>query len=135
MTYTSPLVNPYDRLVPAAATAVDSKTDVVAAPFAATVTNVNYVPIAAIVGADTNTRTVQLVNKGAAGAGTTVVASKTFNAASGTTPADEVSAVTLSAVAGATTVAQGDVLEWQSNHVGTGLADPGGLAHIELTRS
>lgn len=131
---TAPLVRSPDHIVPAVATAASAETDIIEAPFAGTVTKVDYVAATAITGADTNSRTVALVNKGAAGSGTTVVATKAFtngvNAA-----ADAVTTITLSAVAGATTVASGDVLVWQSNAVGTGLADPGGLVHVDLTRS
>ncbi len=40
---------------------------------------------------------------------------------------------TLSAVAGATTVAVGDVLEIESAHTANGVADPGGLIRVHFT--
>jgi hypothetical protein len=32
-------------------------------------------------------------------------------------------------------VAAGDVLEWQSTHVGTGITDPGGLVKVTIDRT
>jgi len=129
---TSPLVRNLEHVAPAVTIAASAETDMTEAPFAGTVTKVDYVAATAITGADTNSRTVVLVNKGQAGSGTTVVATKAFtngvNAA-----ADAPTPVTLSVVAGATTA--NDVLVWQSNAVGTGIVDPGGLVHVELSRA
>lgn len=130
---TTPLVRNIEHPVPAVTIAADAETDLTEAGFAGTVTKVDYIAATAIAGADTNSRTVVLVNKGA-GSGNTVIATKAFtngvNAA-----ADAVTSVPLSVVAGATTVAAGDVLVWQSTHVGTGIVDPGGMVHVELSRS
>lgn len=131
---TTPLIRTVEHTVPAVTIAADAETDLTEAGFAGTVTKVDYVAATAITGADTNSRTVVLVNKGAAGSGTTVVATKAFTNAFNAA-ADAATAITLSVVAGATTVASGDVLVWQSNHVGTGVVDPGGMVHVELTRS
>jgi len=131
---TAPLVRKLTADVPAAATGADGEHDVGQAPFAATVTAVTYLSDTTLTGANTNSRTVVLVNKGAAGSGTTVVATLAFVSGVNAT-ADAPTAVTLSAVAGATTVASGDVLAWQSTHVGTGLADPGGVVTVEFTRA
>lgn len=130
---TTPAVRNLEHVVPAVTIAASAETDLTEAPFAGTITKVDYVAATAITGANTNSRTVALVNKGAAGSGTTVVASLAL--VSGVNAvADAATAVTLSVVAGATTIASGDVLVWQSNAVGTGLADPGGLVHLDLTR-
>lgn len=131
---TSPLVQTFERIIPATATASDSETDLIVAPFAGTVSAVTYVASTAITGADTNSRTVVVVDKGAAGSGTTIVATKAFTNAVNAA-ADAATTITLSGTAANLVVAAGDVLVWQSTHVGTGLADPGGLVHIELTRS
>lgn len=132
---TSPLVRKLESSIPATAAASDYDQTVGEAPFAATVTDVSYVPEAAITGANTETRTLTLVNKGAAGAGTTVVATLAFTSGVNGVAFDE-KALTLSVVAGATTVAAGDVLAFVSTHSGsTGLADPGGKAQVELTRA
>jgi hypothetical protein len=82
----------------------------------------------------TNSRTVTLYNRGQTGVGTTVVAQLAFVAGVNGVQYDA-KAITLSVVANATTVAVGDVLEWNSAAVGTGLADPGGSVHCEITRA
>jgi len=123
-----------ERTVAAAAAGADNERNVLTVPWAGTVTSVTYEPDTVLTGANTDSRTVVLVNKGQAGSGTTVVATKAFTSGVNA-PADDITTITLSTVAGATTVAAGDVLAWQSTHVGsTGLADPGGLVTVEITR-
>lgn len=135
MSETAPAVHVVERSVPAAAAGADAEVNLGVMPFAGTVSAVSYVPDTVLTGANTDSRTGTLKNKGAAGSGTTTVASKAFTSGVNA-PADAATTITLSAVAGATTVAAGDVLAWQSTHVGsTGLADPGGLLHVEITRS
>jgi hypothetical protein len=132
---TAPLVRRLQQSVPAVAAGADAERNIGTAPFAGTVTAVTYTPDTVLTGANTDSRTIVLVNKGQTGTGTTVIATKAFTAGVNA-PADDETTITLSAVAGATTVASGDVLAWQSTHVGaTGLADPGGLASVEVTRS
>jgi hypothetical protein len=131
----SPRQNTIEEGVPAVATAGSSQnTNLADAPYDGTVTYVGYVPVAAITGANTNTRQVQLVNKGQAGSGNTVIATLSFVSGTNAAASDEVS-VPLSGTANATTIASGDVLQWQSNAVGTGLADPGGYARVSVDRS
>jgi hypothetical protein len=120
--------------MPAVAAGSDADSAVCRAPFAGTVTAVTYVPDATITGAATNNRTLSLRNKGQAGVGTTVVASLNFANGTNATGYDE-TALTLSVVADATLVAAGDVLALQSLHVGTGIADPGGLAVVTFSRA
>jgi hypothetical protein len=120
--------------MPAVAAAVDDTTIVGRAPFAGTVTGVTYAPDAAITGLTANSRTLSVVNRGQTGVGTATVASQAFitgvNAAAG----DE-TALPLSGTAGNLVLAEGDMLAWVSTHVGaTGLADPGGLVTIAITR-
>jgi len=131
----APLVRVIEQDVPAVSTAGNSDDTVIGvAPFAGTVTEVKYIAEAAVTGAATNNRTVSLVNKGQAGAGTTTVASLTF--ASGTNAvANDDTTVTLSGTAANLVVAEGDTLQWRSVANGTGLADPGGLIRITLSRS
>lgn len=131
---TSPLVHTLERIIPATATGSDATFDLDEVPFAGVVTNVNYVANgAAITGANTNSRTVVLVNKGS-GSGSTTVATKAFTSGVNAA-ADTATTITLSGTSANLNVAQGDVLQWQSTHVGTGLADPGGVVHVEITRS
>lgn len=125
----------FQATIPATAAAADYDQTVAESHVAGTVTAVTYTPEAAVTGANTETRTLTLVNKGQAGAGTTVVGTLAFTSGVNGVAFDE-KAFTLSAVAGATTVAVGDVLALVSTHSGTtGLADPGGRVEIEVARS
>lgn len=135
MTDTAPLVTTFEVNVAAAAAGSDLESEIGVVPFAGTITNVQYVPVTVLTGANTDSRTGKVVNKGQSGAGTTAPATKAF--VSGVNaPADDETTITLSVTAADLVVAAGDVLVWQSLHVGsTGLADPGGLVHVEITRS
>lgn len=134
MTDQAPLQRTQEAVVPAAATAIDASTTVLEAPFAGTVTGVEYVPNAAITGANTDTRKVALVNKGQSGAGSTEIASIQFNAGVNGVGFDA-KALTLSGTPANLVIAPGDVLAWVSTHVGTGLADPGGTVFVTVSRS
>ena len=101
------------------------------APRAGTVTAVTYSTVTAITGANTNTRSVTLVNKGQAGAGAVTVATLQFDSGVNTVAADE-KTITLSATPANLVVAAGDVLQWQSLHLATGIADPGGLVAVTI---
>ena len=96
-----------------------------------TVTGVTYMPDAAITGANTNTRNVQLVN---VTQGNLVIANLQFNSGVNGVEGAE-SALALSGTPANLIVNLGDVLEWQSLHVGTGLADPGGEVRCTITRT
>lgn len=130
----APLVRVIEEGVPAVATAASDDTLLAQSPYAGTVTAVQYVPEAAITGAATNNRTVSLVNKGQAGSGTTVVATLTFASGTNATANNEVS-LTLSSTEADRVVAEGDTLQWRSIANGTGLADPGGVARVTVSRS
>lgn len=131
----APNIQTVERAVPAVAAGADAETDLAEVGFAGTVTKAEYVPATVLTGANTDSRTIVLVNKGQSGSGTTVVATKAFTAGVNA-PADDNTAITLTATAADLVVAAGDVLVWQSTHVGsTGLADPGGLAHVEISRT
>lgn len=135
MTDTAPLTTTVEREAAAAAATADVETDLTIAATNSTVAKVTYVAATVLTGADTNSRTVNLVNKGQSGAGSTVVATKAFTSGVNAA-ADDDTAITLSGTAANLAVTAGDVLVWQSTHVGSsGLADPGGLVHVELSRS
>ncbi len=103
------------------------------APYAGTVSRVAYAADADITGAATNNRTLSLVNKGQDGNGAVTVATLTF--ASGTNASDfDERDITLSGTPANLTVAEGDILAWVSTANGTGIADPGGTAIVEITR-
>lgn len=119
--------------LPAVATATDADNAVFVAPFDCTVTAVTYVANALLTGANTNSRTLTLRNKGQDGSGSTVVASKAF--VTGTNaPAFDETTITLSGTAANLDLVAGDVLALLSDSIGTGLADPGGLLRVSVTR-
>lgn len=132
---TAPYVRVIEADVPAVSTAGNDDDTVIAqAPFDGTITAVDYVPEAAITGAATNHRTVSLVNKGQAGSGTTTVATLTFDTGVNAAANNE-RTITLSETGANLVVAAGDTLQWRSIHVATGIADPGGLVRITVSRS
>jgi len=131
----APLTQKHTLETVARAATADATLPVFIAPFAGTVSAISYTAVAAVTGAATDTRTLTLVNKGAAGDGTTVVGTLALVNAVDLVAFDE-KALTLSVVAGATTVAAGDVLAFVSTHGGSsGLADPGGLVTVKVTRT
>lgn len=102
-------------------------------PEDATVSAVSYTTVSAITGANTDTRTVAVVNKGASGVGSTAVASLALVAGVSTTAFDE-KALTLSGTAANLLVTAGHVLAFTSTHAGDGLADVGGKVRVTLVR-
>lgn len=136
MTDQAPSIRELEATVPAAGAAVAQDQAIGEAPFAGTVTEVRIVPEAALVAHGTNYRTFRLINKGQAGAGSTVVASH----ATDTPTTDDLAAfdeksLTLSVVAGATTVAAGDVLAVDETVAGTGVAHSGYKVVVKVSRS
>ncbi len=114
---------------PQATAGSDLNTNVWIAPSDCTVTAVTYAPVTAITGANTNTRSVSLVNKGTDGSGSTVIATIQYNSGVNAAAADE-NTVTLSGTPANLVLTAGQLLQWQSTHIGTGIADPGGLVNI-----
>jgi hypothetical protein len=108
-------------------------------PFNGVVTSVTYVPDALITGANTNTRTVALKNRGQDGNGANVVATLALTAGVNAPAFDEkalpLNTTLTNNVATNLVVAKGDILSFESNSIGMGLADPGGLILIEFTRT
>jgi hypothetical protein len=103
-------------------------------PFAATVTEVTYLPGAALAGANTNSRTLNLYNRGPAGTGTTLVATLALVSGVNLVDNDE-KTIPLSGTPANLQVAADDVLEWESLHIGTGITDPGGVVQVTLNRN
>jgi hypothetical protein len=130
----APLTVTIKATTDAVAAGNDQTTVVGEANWAGTVTAVAYIPVAGITGANTNTRTLSVVNKGGAGGGSTSVASVALTSGNNMS-ADRENALTLSGTPANLTVAQGDVLEFTSVHSGTGIADPGGEIRVTLSRS
>lgn len=135
MSSKAPLIRSLEENAPAVAAASDKDTVVGEAEFAGTVTGVTYTPDAQLTGANTESRTCSLINKGQDGNGTTVVATKAFVSGVNANDFDE-TAITLSATPANLVVAEGDILSWNSLHVGsTGLADPGGKVKVTISRT
>lgn len=134
MSERAPYVATLSENTPGVGTAASDDTIMLGeAPFAGTVTAVSYTPDADITGAATNYRRLALINRGASGAGSTVVAELSFVGGVNATAGDELT-IPLSGTAANLVVAAGDVLAWFSDAVGTGLADPGGLVQVAVTR-
>lgn len=98
------------------------------------VTEVTYTPEAASTGDNTHYRTYTLVNKGATGVGTTVIATLALTLAVDLVAFDE-KAATLTATVADRVVTAGDILAWVSTPTGNGLVDPGGTVKVTIERA
>lgn len=117
------------------ATAGNTETTILGeAPWAGVVTDVTYTPEANITGAATNHRRFRIVNRGQAGAGSTVIAELAMDSGVNATAGDE-RAIALSGTAANLVVAAGDILAWESAAINTGITDPGGLVQVTLSRT
>lgn len=135
MTDRAPLVQKMVADTDAVAANADKTENIGAAPFDGTITGVTFAPNSVLTGANTDSRTISVINKGQAGSGSTTVASKAFTSGVNAPASDETD-ITLSGTAANLVVVQGDMLAFVSTHVGsTGLADPGGLVSISLSRA
>ena len=135
MSMKAPLVSTTRVPVGSVIAASDLTSPLGIAPFAGTITGVRYIPTSVLTGADTNSRTLAVYNRGQAGAGTTKAAEKAFTSGVNA-PANDATDITLSGTGANLVVAAGDALDWESLHVGgTGLADPGGVVEVDITRS
>lgn len=98
-------------------------------PFRAVVTEVYWVPAAAVTGHTTDNFTATVTNRGAAGAGTTAVAALAFS--NGVTAA-AFAAKALTVDTSLDEVAAGDVLTLDKTVGGSGLAMPDGQIEVVL---
>lgn len=137
MTDKAPNVQSIQATIPAQGTAGTAQDQVIGeAPFAGTVTAAKIVPEANLTAHASNYRTFRVVNKGADGNGSTVVASFATDTVTTDDLADfDEHALTLSAVAGATTVAAGDVLAADETVTGTGVAHSGYKVIVDISRT
>ncbi len=142
---TAPLVRTLVKDISSLAALTNMSMPFEPAPFAAAVTLVQFVPAQSQAHATAvaeTLRTYQLINRGAAGTGTTVLANGriTSPAASqnafGTGLIDNVaSTLPLTTSIALLTIAAGDILEWESSvSGGTGLRDVGGRVVVTLSR-
>lgn len=136
MADTAPLVRKLVATAPVQATAGTAQDTVIGeVPFAGTVTSATIIPEAGITGQATNYRSFRVVNAGGDGAGTTVVASLAFSSGAVTATKNDEKTITLSGTPANLLVAEGDVLVFDETVTGDGLASPGGLVQVEITRS
>jgi hypothetical protein len=138
---TAPLIRTLEANTVGCAAATDQVTIIGRAPYAGTVTGVYYIPSASVTGLTlaTASRTYTVTNRGSSavsGTGTVSVATL-INAVSGAgfnlldnVPSDFTLATTANLA-----VVSGDVLELQSVHTTTGVADPGGKIVVTFSRS
>lgn len=130
----APFVRDIATIVPNVAAGSTDTSTIGKAPFAGTVTAVTFVPDAGMTGNDTNYRTVNIINKGDDGSGTTVVATLAFTSGTNATAFNETT-ITLTGTAADLVVEAGDVLAWNSVHTASGIVDPGGLVTVSISRS
>ena len=115
-----------------ATTAGDTTVAIVArVPFRATVTGAYFLPTVAATGHTTNYATLTVTNKGAAGAGTTEVASLALTSGVDLVAFDE-KPITLSTTSASLNVAEGYIVSIAVAKAGTGLAIGQGKAGILL---
>jgi hypothetical protein len=93
-----------------------------------TINSVEFIPNWNLTGAATNNRTFTLFNKRTTGTGTTVIAQVSMTAGASMTRAVPFS---LSITSAGAAVAPGDILMWESLHIGSGIADPGGRVVVQ----
>ena len=119
--------------VPATAAGADASGVYLVAPFAGVVAAASIIANAALAGANGASRSAQLFNQGQAGAGAVLVAERAF-VAGVNAAADDETALDLSVVPADLVVAEGDVLEFVSLHVGAGLAGPAFVGRASFSR-
>lgn len=119
--------------VPAVAQGATDLILVGVAKFTGKLKSVTFYPKTLITGADTNTRLHRLYNRKDDATGVAVMASLQYDSGIDA-PAKIGKTITLSGTPANLVVEEGDVIEWNSSHVGTGLADGGGLLEVRLGR-
>jgi len=108
----------------------ETELPVFAAPFRCEITKLSIIPSSAITGADTNNMVLGFKNKGGAGSGTTVMASKTFSNGVDASAFDEVDLGSVSAK----NLNKGEVISFYKAENGSGMNMPALLAKIEYIR-
>ena len=135
MSSQAPLIQKLEVDTDAVGAAADADKVIGVVPFAGTITAVTYIPNATLTGANTESRTLSVINKGTDGNGTTSVASKAFVSGVNANDFDE-TVLTLSGTPANLVVAADQILSFNSLHIGTtGLADPGGKVRVSISRS
>ena len=131
-----PVKRNIDTTVPAAGAAVTQDQVIGRVPFSGFVSNVSIVPEAALTANATNFRTFRVINKGQAGAGSTVVASRpTSTPTTDDLVAFDEKAITLSGTPANLQVAAGDILVADETVAASGVAHSGYKIIVEISRS
>ncbi|MFG3709208.1 hypothetical protein ACGF7U_31380 [Micromonospora sp. NPDC047670] len=119
----------YGVTVPPTAAGTAVEVPIIRLPFAALITEILWIPSAAMAANASNYATLTVRNR-QAGAGNIAIASRAYNAGNGMANVPEVLA---QAGSNETLMpAAGDVLTAHFTHTGTGLAVPAGLVQIKL---
>lgn len=117
------------------AIAADFVSNLFEAPFDLKITAVSYTANAAVTGHATERRTLSVLNRGAAGVGTTEMAALDLLGGVNLVSGDE-KALTISATPANLLAVAGDIIAFKSLHIGsTGLADPGGIVQVSYVRA
>jgi hypothetical protein len=106
----------------------DRETPVGRVRYPGTINSVEFIPGWTQTGAATNNRTFTLFNRRTNGTGTTAVASLLMTSAQSLTRFVPVS---LSISSAGAAVVPGDILVWESLHIGSGLPDVGGRIVVQ----
>lgn len=112
----------YIHAIPHSAATATEDVALFSIPHAGRLRAVYFVPLADVTGANTNSTTLDVINRGAAGAGTTSLGTLTLVSGTnltGKTPNTVVSGLT-------TALADGDTIALNATKVGTGLDVPSG---------
>jgi len=130
-----PVKRTIEQSVAAAAAGAAQDLVIGKAPFAGRVSSVSIIPEAALTANATNFRTFRVINKGQAGAGSTVVASRaTDTPATDDLVAFDEKTIDLSGTPANLNVAAGDVLAADETVAGTGVAHSGYQIVVEISR-
>lgn len=113
-----------------AAPGTASEQAVFVAPFNVKVTGVKWVPATAVTAAATNYSTLSVRNRGAAGAGVALPASRSYNTGNPNSVAFAAEDMTLSGTAADLLLNAGDALTVQMLPTGTGIQIPAGAVRI-----
>jgi hypothetical protein len=136
MTDSAPLSKTIEATVPAATKEATQDQVIGEVPFDGTVTAVSIVPEANGTAHATNFRTFTVRNKGAAGSGSTAIATlATDTPTTDDLKAFDEKALTLTATAADREVASGDVIAVVETVAAEGLAHSGYKVQVEITRS
>ena len=113
-------------------TDISKQVPVFLAEFACKITKLSLVPQAAVTGQDTNTRHLNLINKGAAGSGTTELTSYDLTNGNDLSAMDE---YVIYNPAAPLDLPANTVLALEGEKIGTGLATPEMLVQVEFLGS